>query len=180
MDIFHGNCLDHMLFMEDNSVDAIVTDPPYGLSFMGKRWDYDVPAVEVWAECLRVLKPGGLLFASFISTYAPIQDYASGLYDFGDMDRLLAGLEDGTAQPGKNFTNSYFCGEKEAEDMMEKAGLCQLVFAGVENILCGKEDLLHKLASQQQEKWLNLAWRLSQDRKLLGMSEHFLYIGRKQ
>ena len=114
-------------------------------------------------EALRVLKPGGLLFASFISTYAPIQDYASGLYDFGDMDRLLAGLEDGTAQPGKNFTNSYFCGEKEAEDMMAKAGLCQLVFA-----------------SQQQEKWLNLAWRLSQDRKLLGMSEHFLYIGRKQ
>ena len=131
-------------------------------------------------EALRVLKPGGLLFASFISTYAPIQDYASGLYDFGDMDRLLAGLEDGTAQPGKNFTNSYFCGEKEAEDMMEKAGLCQLAFAGVENILCGKEELLHKLASQQQEKWLNLAWRLSQDRKLLGMSEHFLYIGRKQ
>lgn len=73
-------------------------------------------------EALRVLKPGGLLFASFISTYAPIQDYASGLYDFGDMDRLLAGLEDGTAQPGKNFTNSYFCGEKEAEDMMEKQG----------------------------------------------------------
>lgn len=47
----------------DNSVDAIVTDPPYGLSFMGKRWDYDVPSVELWAECLRVLKPGGHLLA---------------------------------------------------------------------------------------------------------------------
>jgi hypothetical protein len=44
-------------------VDAVVTDPPYGLSFMGKRWDYDVPSVEVWAECLRVLKPGGHLLA---------------------------------------------------------------------------------------------------------------------
>ena len=64
---------------------------------------------------------------------------------------------------------------------MEKAGLCQLAFAGVENILCGKERAAcTMLASQQQEKWLNLAWRLSQDRKLLGMSEHFLYIGRKQ
>lgn len=49
--------------MADNSVDAIVTDPPYGLSFMGKRWDYDVPSVELWAECLRVLKPGGHLLA---------------------------------------------------------------------------------------------------------------------
>jgi hypothetical protein len=52
-----------MRTMPDASVDAVVTDPPYGLSFMGKRWDYDVPSVEVWAECLRVLKPGGHLLA---------------------------------------------------------------------------------------------------------------------
>jgi len=49
--------------LPDCSVDAIVTDPPYGLSFMGKKWDYDVPSVEIWAECLRVLKPGGHLLA---------------------------------------------------------------------------------------------------------------------
>lgn len=48
---------------EANSFDSIVTDPPYGLSFMGKKWDYDVPSVEIWAECLRVLKPGGHLLA---------------------------------------------------------------------------------------------------------------------
>jgi len=59
----HGDCLDVMRGMPDNSVDAVVTDPPYGLSFMGKRWDCDVPAVEVWAECLRLLKPGGHLLA---------------------------------------------------------------------------------------------------------------------
>jgi site-specific DNA-methyltransferase (adenine-specific) len=52
-----------MKTMDDNSVDSIVTDPPYGLSFMGKEWDYDVPSVEVWQECLRVLKPGGHLLA---------------------------------------------------------------------------------------------------------------------
>jgi site-specific DNA-methyltransferase (adenine-specific) len=49
--------------LPDACVDAIVTDPPYGLSFMGKKWDYDVPSVEIWAECLRVLKPGGYLLA---------------------------------------------------------------------------------------------------------------------
>jgi site-specific DNA-methyltransferase (adenine-specific) len=49
--------------MADASVDSIVTDPPYGLSFMGKRWDYDVPSEEIWRECLRVLKPGGHLLA---------------------------------------------------------------------------------------------------------------------
>ena len=49
--------------LPDACADAIVTDPPYGLSFMGKKWDYDVPSVEIWAECLRVLKPGGHLLA---------------------------------------------------------------------------------------------------------------------
>jgi DNA modification methylase len=63
IDIRHGDCLDVLRTLADNSVDSVVTDPPYGLSFMGKRWDYDVPAVEVWAECLRVLKPGGHLLA---------------------------------------------------------------------------------------------------------------------
>ncbi len=58
-----GNCLEVMRGIASNSVDAVVTDPPYGLSFMGRRWDYDVPSTEIWAECLRVLKPGGYLLA---------------------------------------------------------------------------------------------------------------------
>jgi len=40
--IIYGDCLEEMRTMEDSSVDSIVTDPPYGLSFMGKKWDYDV------------------------------------------------------------------------------------------------------------------------------------------
>lgn len=58
-----GDCLEVMKGMPDNSVDSIVTDPPYGLSFMGKQWDYDVPNVAIWEECWRVLKPGGHLMA---------------------------------------------------------------------------------------------------------------------
>ncbi len=58
-----GDCLEVMRGMADNSVDAIVTDPPYGLSFMGKRWDCHVPSTDIWAQCLRVLKPGGHLLA---------------------------------------------------------------------------------------------------------------------
>lgn len=90
-----GDCIEQMQFwLPDNSVDAIVTDPPYGLTqgkkggtgvasvnlnspygrarigtgngaggFMGLKWDGSVPSVEVWAECLRVLKPGGYLLA---------------------------------------------------------------------------------------------------------------------
>ena len=61
--LHHGDCLEVLRSMPDCGIDAIVTDPPYGLSFMGKKWDYDVPSVEVWVECLRVLKPGGHLLA---------------------------------------------------------------------------------------------------------------------
>jgi site-specific DNA-methyltransferase (adenine-specific) len=63
LNLHHGDCLEVLRSLPDCSVDSVVTDPPYGLSFMGKRWDYDVPSVEVWAECLRVLKPGGHLLA---------------------------------------------------------------------------------------------------------------------
>lgn len=58
-----GDCLDGMRGMEAQSVDAIVTDPPYGLSFMGKDWDHGVPGVHFWQEALRVTKPGAHLFA---------------------------------------------------------------------------------------------------------------------
>ena len=61
--LHHGDCLEILRAMPDASVDSVVTDPPYGLSFMGKKWDYDVPSEDIWRECLRVLKPGGHLLA---------------------------------------------------------------------------------------------------------------------
>ena len=85
--IIHGDCLEELKKLDDNSVDAVITDPPYGLSntkpvqvaeilgrwvngdvshvpekrggFMGKDWDSFVPPPAVWQECMRVLKPGG-------------------------------------------------------------------------------------------------------------------------
>lgn len=61
--LLHGDCLDVMRSMDSDSIDSIVTDPPYGISFMGKKWDYNVPGVDVWAEALSVLKPGGHLLS---------------------------------------------------------------------------------------------------------------------
>jgi site-specific DNA-methyltransferase (adenine-specific) len=57
--IIPGDCIDVLKTFSDNYFDSIVTDPPYGISFMNKHWDYNVPKVEVWKEVLRVLKPGG-------------------------------------------------------------------------------------------------------------------------
>jgi len=63
--LLKGNCLDTLKTLPDNSVDSIVTDPPYELGFMGKSWDNSGIAysTDLWAECLRVLKPGGHLLA---------------------------------------------------------------------------------------------------------------------
>ena len=57
--LMKGDNMESLKKLPDNSIDSIVTDPPYGLSFMGKKWDYDVPSVEFWKEVYRVLKPGG-------------------------------------------------------------------------------------------------------------------------
>lgn len=54
-----GDNIESLKKLKDNSIDSVVTDPPYGLSFMGKKWDYDVPSTEFWKEIYRVLKPGG-------------------------------------------------------------------------------------------------------------------------
>ena len=59
VEIVNGDSLLVLQLLDDNSVDAIVTDPPYGLAFMGKKWDYDVPSEELWRQCFRVLKAGG-------------------------------------------------------------------------------------------------------------------------
>jgi site-specific DNA-methyltransferase (adenine-specific) len=62
-DVHNGDCRKVMAGMDAESVDAIVCDPPYGLSFMGKGWDHGVPGVEFWTEALRVAKPGAHLLA---------------------------------------------------------------------------------------------------------------------
>lgn len=62
-----GKCEKRLKSIKTNSIDSIVTDPPYGLKFMGKAWDHGVPSTEVWKEIYRILKPGGFLL-SFAGT----------------------------------------------------------------------------------------------------------------
>ena len=61
--IKQGDNRDVLKTIEDNSIDAIVTDPPYGIDFLGKEWDANTGALETYQECLRVLKPGGHILA---------------------------------------------------------------------------------------------------------------------
>ncbi len=81
--VVQADVLEFLRTQPSNSFDALLTDPPYGLQFMGQKWDYDVPSVETWAECLRVLKPG-----------APILSYGGSR----TFHRIFVGLEDGGAE----------------------------------------------------------------------------------
>jgi len=79
IELIEGDCREVLKEFANNSIDSVVTDPPYGLSFMGKSWDYQVPQIDVWSEVFRVLKPGGHLLSFFgTRTYhrgvIPIED----------------------------------------------------------------------------------------------------------
>ena len=105
--LLQGDALEKLKELPDNSIDSIVTDPPYGLSkqpdmlevlqhwlngddykhngrgFMGKEWDSFVPGPSIWKECLRVLKPGGHMVAFF----------GTRTYDLGVLAIRIAGFE---------------------------------------------------------------------------------------
>ncbi len=91
--IILGDCLEKLKTIPDNSIDLLVTDPPYGYKFMGKDWDKAVPSVDIWKECKRVLKPGA--FAFIMS--APRQDVLS---------RMIMNL--GESGFIANFTSLYW------------------------------------------------------------------------
>jgi len=60
--VYLGDCLEVMRSIQDKSIDMILTDPPYGIFFMGKSWDKTLPDKRIWVECLRVLKDGAFAF----------------------------------------------------------------------------------------------------------------------
>ena len=130
MELLLGNCLDRLKDLEDNSVDAIVTDPPYGLSFMGKKWDYDVPSVDIWKECLRVLKPGGYLlsFAGTRTQHRMAVNIEDAGFEIRDMIAWVYGsgfpksLNIGKAVDKLQGNEREVLGEKETKDFSHHKG----------------------------------------------------------
>ena len=141
MTIINGDCLDILKTYPNNHFTSIITDPPYGLSFMGKKWDYEVPSIEIWKECLRVLKPGGtaLIFAGsrtqhrmacnvedagFILKDCLMWLYGSGFPKATDISKQLdkmAGVERERGEKKKDF-NKYNSINYKKENAVEYVG----------------------------------------------------------
>lgn len=118
-----GDCLEVLQTMEDSSIGAIVTDPPYGLDFMAKDWDHGVPSTTYWQEMLRVAKPGAYLLSfggtrTFHRLMVAIEDagwelrdtlmwvYASGMPHGIDVGKALARKSDPTADSWAGWNSS--------------------------------------------------------------------------
>jgi SAM-dependent methyltransferase len=170
-DYIHGNALELDKYEQKYDV-VLLMGPLYHLIKESDRR----AALE---GALKLLKPNGIIVASFISNYAPIQDYLKGVHPIESVDELLGYLKSGENQGDGGFTTAYFTDYKEAKDLMNSFGLTEIAFAGVENILGSKEVEINALEENEYTKWLELSYQLSQDENLMGTSEHFLYIGRK-
>jgi site-specific DNA-methyltransferase (adenine-specific) len=102
--LLNENCLDTMKRLPDNSIDAIITDPPYGIKLFNKKWDYDIPSIEIWKEALRTLKPGAhMLVACGTRTQHKM---ASAIEDAGFEIRDIIVYAYGSGMPkGRNIYN---------------------------------------------------------------------------
>ena len=135
LELRFGDCLSELKLLEDSSVDLVCTDPPYGYSFMGKDWDRAVPSVEIWRECLRVLKPGCFAFvmsaprsdvqcemilklkeAGFEVGFSPIYwAYASGFPKAMNVSNMIAKRE-GAKRKGAGTLGNTFPLTQEYQD----------------------------------------------------------------
>ena len=165
--IINADSLTALKEMPDNSIDSVVTDPPYGLSFMGKKWDYDVPSIELWKEVFRVMKPGAFLL-SFAGTRTyhrmavniedsgfEIRDMISWLYGSGFPKSLNIGKQVDKIQGNEREVTGTSKNEKDFRDVGKKVkeiiGIDKLSFGTIEN--AERKDLELTKGNSEWEGW---------------------------
>jgi SAM-dependent methyltransferase len=131
----------------------------------------------------RVLRPGGLIFAAFITRFAPLRDLAvhspRWILDHPHRYRLL--LEEGCnpARDGSAFPDSYFAHPNEIAPLMATGGFAQEALVNCEGILAGHEEAVNGLEGESWVAWVELNYRLSREPALFGAADHLLYVGSK-
>lgn len=134
------------------------------------------------SEALRVLRPGGRIFAAFIVRSAVLRFWAK--YDpsvvSDDFARYAALLQTGEVRDNKGFTDVYLVQPAEAAPFMESCGCATLDLIGVEGVISFIRDKVDKLEGEAWEGWMDLNYRLGKDPSTHGCTEHLLYVGEKR
>jgi ubiquinone/menaquinone biosynthesis C-methylase UbiE len=137
-------------------------------------------------ETHRVLKQNGLMFATFITRYAPLRWSAKSEPEWLSQGKEL--LETGVWRPSATgipsrarvgFTNSYFAHPIEVRPLMKRNGFEDLDLIGCEGAVSMIEEKINELKGDEFDSWVDLNYRLGKDPGLHGAAEHLLYIGRK-
>ncbi|MCK4259354.1 MAG: class I SAM-dependent methyltransferase [Halanaerobiales bacterium] len=173
-EFIHGNAMDLSRFDDETFDSVLVMGPLYHLTDEEDR-------KKVIAESLRVLKPGGKIFVSFISRYAPIID-SLGKFpeEIGESYLTFKKyLVDGINKEGSGFTVAYFAHPNEIEPFMKSFGLETLRIFGVEPFVLINELQVNKLSQEQFDLWADLLFEIGTDPVTWGSAGHMLYIGRK-
>jgi ubiquinone/menaquinone biosynthesis C-methylase UbiE len=174
-----GNATDLRLF-EDGSFDVVLLmGPLYHLLDIDNR----ERAVK---EAHRVLKKNGLVFATFITRYAPLRWSAKNEPEWLSKGKEL--LETGVWRPATTgtpsnarvgFTSSYFAHPTEIRPLMKRNGFEDIELIGCEGAISMIEEKINELKGDEFDSWVDLYYRLGKDPSLYGAAEHLLYIGRK-
>ncbi len=173
--IFPKNALDLSSFPAESFDAALVMGPLYHLWLESER-------LQVLREARRLLKPGGLLVASFISRLAAFRDGAAKgfawVVDEPDTcEKLLTtGRNEGDTD---GFTDAYFAHPDEIIPLGEAAGFKTLLRLGCEGVVAGHESYVNSLTGTDFEQWAELNYRIGKDPTAIGASDHILYLGQK-
>lgn len=174
INFIHGNALDLSAF-EDHTFDAVLLmGPLYHLINSEDR-------EQAVAEAYRVLRPHGIMLASFITRYATINDMLKNYPEMlaEDFDATLGLLKDGIHFRESGFTEAYFILPSDITPLMESKGFRQLRLMAAEPFVAAIEPTINALEESVFRCWADLCYRLSTEPVTWGSAEHMLYIGQK-
>jgi SAM-dependent methyltransferase len=131
----------------------------------------------------RALVPGGVVYAAFISRYAPLRDVAihSPGWIIDNPERFAQLVDHGLNPAGasNSFTDSYFAHPSEIIPLMETGGFSTRRLIALEGLVAGHEETVNELEGETWEAWVDLNYRLGHDPVVYGAADHLLYIGRR-
>lgn len=134
-------------------------------------------------EAFRVLRPGGLIFAAFITRFAPLRDVAvkSPQWIQEHPDRYQQLVKDGVllAQKDSIAPDFYFAHPDEVLPLMSSGGFRLEALQGSEGFLAGHEEAVNELEGELWEAWVDVNYRAGRDPSLLSAADHLLYVGSK-